>query len=141
MTRDSIHDDVRTHYAHTAQAAALGTPACCQSEQDVFGPNLYDHLDDIPHAAVLASIGCGNPTAVAELQPGERVLDLGSGGGIDVLLSAKRVGPTGYVYGVDFTPEMLDLEPDATPPTQTPPTLSSSQAPSRRSRSPPNRST
>ena len=78
---------------------------------DRFGGTLYTQLDrdDLPVAAVAASLGCGNPTAVAELRAGERVLDLGSGGGIDVLLSAKRVGPTGYVYGVDMTEEMLDL--------------------------------
>ena len=65
--------------------------------------------DELPVAAVAASLGCGNPTAVAKLREGERVLDLGSGGGIDVLLSARRVGPTGFVYGVDMTDEMLDL--------------------------------
>jgi arsenite methyltransferase len=102
-------DAVRHHYAQAAQAAADGTAACCDDDLAYFGAHLYDSLDDLPDAAVLASIGCGNPTAVADLQPGEHVLDLGSGGGIDVLLSAKRVGPTGYAYGVDFTPEMLDL--------------------------------
>jgi SAM-dependent methyltransferase len=76
-----------------------------------FGSALYSQLerDDLPVAAVAASLGCGNPTAVADLRPGERVLDLGSGGGIDVLLSATRVGPTGFAYGVDMTTEMLDL--------------------------------
>ena len=69
----------------------------------------YDTLEGLPDAAALASIGCGNPIAVADLHPGEVVLDLGSGGGIDVLLSARRVGPSGKAYGVDFTPEMLDL--------------------------------
>ena len=74
-------------------------------------PSLYSALerDELPDAAVLASLGCGNPTAVADLHPGERVLDLGSGGGIDVLLSAKRVGPTGRAFGVDMTDEMLAL--------------------------------
>ncbi|MGH9269954.1 MAG: arsenite methyltransferase, partial [Ilumatobacteraceae bacterium] len=74
-----------------------------------FGAGLYDAVDGLPGAATLASIGCGNPTAVADLHPGQVVLDLGSGGGIDVLLSARRVGPTGTAYGVDFTPEMLEL--------------------------------
>ena len=78
---------------------------------ETFGSALYTQLDRdaLPVAAVRASLGCGNPTAVADLRPGERVLDLGSGGGIDVLLSAKRVGPTGFAYGVDMTTEMLDL--------------------------------
>jgi SAM-dependent methyltransferase len=77
----------------------------------IFGPGLYEAADAelLPEAARLASLGCGNPTAVAELRPGEVVLDLGSGGGIDVLLSARRVGPTGFAYGVDMTPEMLEL--------------------------------
>ena len=78
---------------------------------DTFGSALYSQLDrdELPVAAVAASLGCGNPTAVADLRAGERVLDLGSGGGIDVLLSAKRVGPSGFAYGVDMTDEMLDL--------------------------------
>jgi SAM-dependent methyltransferase len=109
MSTQPFPDDVRHHYAQAAQAAAHGTAACCGDDLANFGAHLYDNLDDLPDAAVLASIGCGNPTAVAALQPGDHVLDLGSGGGIDVLLSAKRVGPTGYAYGVDFTPEMLDL--------------------------------
>lgn len=88
--------------------------ACCGSvatTSEMFGSSLYQSLDlaDLPVAAVTASLGCGTPTAVAELRPGERVLDLGSGGGIDVLLSAKRVGPTGFAYGVDMTDEMLAL--------------------------------
>ena len=76
-----------------------------------WGQLLYDATDRaaLPDAAVLASLGCGNPTAVAELRPGEVVLDLGSGGGIDVLLSASRVGPTGFAYGLDMTNEMLEL--------------------------------
>src|SRR5690606_30283056 len=89
------------------------TSACCGSTASapVFGPGLYDarQTAGLPSTAVLASLGCGNPTAVAELREGERVLDLGSGGGIDVLLSARRVGPTGFAYGVDMTEEMLDL--------------------------------
>jgi arsenite methyltransferase len=76
-----------------------------------FGADLYTAADqgEVPSAALAASLGCGNPTAVAELRPGERVLDLGSGGGIDVLLSARRVGPSGFAYGLDMTDEMLDL--------------------------------
>jgi arsenite methyltransferase len=109
MSRETVRDDVRNHYAQAAHAAAHGAPACCEADQTNFGPHLYDNLDELPEAAVLASIGCGNPSAVADLHPGDVVLDLGSGGGIDVLLSARRVGPTGYAYGVDFTPEMLDL--------------------------------
>jgi SAM-dependent methyltransferase len=83
--------------------------ACCGEEG--IGAELYSALerDELPDAAVLASLGCGNPTAVADLHPGERVLDLGSGGGIDVLLSAKRVGPTGRAIGLDMTDEMLAL--------------------------------
>ncbi|MGW6128772.1 arsenite methyltransferase [Cellulomonas sp. NPDC055163] len=99
-----------------ADTHAQAEATCCGPTQaretgDRFGGALYD-VDDaaaIPEAALLASLGCGNPTAVADLRPGERVLDLGSGGGIDVLLSARRVGPTGFAYGVDMTPEMLDL--------------------------------
>jgi SAM-dependent methyltransferase len=77
----------------------------------MFGAGLYDATDraGLPVAATAASLGCGNPTAVADLHPGETVLDLGSGGGIDVLLSARRVGPTGHAYGLDMTEEMLDL--------------------------------
>ena len=78
---------------------------------DTFGSALYtaSDRDSLPVAAVAASLGCGNPTAVADLREGEQVLDLGSGGGIDVLLSSRRVGPTGFAYGVDMTDEMLDL--------------------------------
>jgi arsenite methyltransferase len=87
---------------------------CCSADQQVddrFGSGLYTsgEQDELPAEAVAASLGCGNPTAVADLRPGERVLDLGSGGGIDVLLSARRVGPTGFAYGVDMTEEMLAL--------------------------------
>ena len=86
--------------------------ACCAPGEGI-GAELYSALerDELPDAAVLASLGCGNPTAVADLHEGERVLDLGSGGGIDVLLSAKRVGPTGRVFGLDMTDEMLALAP------------------------------
>src|SRR5258706_5808640 len=97
------------HYAAAAAAASSGQAACCSTDTVNFGSALYDDLGGLPDAVALASIGCGNPTAVADLMPGETVLDLGSGGGIDVLLSARRVGPSGFVYGVDMTPEMLDL--------------------------------
>src|SRR3954454_23212858 len=109
MTTESIHDTVREHYAAAAVRASQGS-SCC-SDPETIGPGLYSALerDELPDAAVLASLGCGNPTAVADLHPGERVLDLGSGGGIDVLLSAKQVGPTGRAFGVDMTGEMLAL--------------------------------
>ena len=107
---DQIHDMVRERYAAAAKQAASGTGACCGPE-DGIGAGLYSVLerDELPDAAVLASLGCGNPTAVADLREGERVLDLGSGGGIDVLLSAKRVGATGRAFGLDMTDEMLTL--------------------------------
>ncbi len=84
---------------------------CCSNVEDPITSNLYAdaQIAEIPEAAILASLGCGNPTALAELEAGETVLDLGSGGGIDVLLSAKRVGPTGFAYGLDMTDEMLEL--------------------------------
>ncbi len=109
MTTESIHAEVREHYAAAAIRATQG--ASCCSDPETIGANLYSALerDELPDAAVLASLGCGNPTAVADLHPGERVLDLGSGGGIDVLLSAKRVGPTGRAFGIDMTDEMLAL--------------------------------
>jgi arsenite methyltransferase len=109
MSTETIHETVRGHYAAAAIRAATGS-SCC-SEPESIGANLYSALerDELPDAAVLASLGCGNPTAVAELHAGERVLDLGSGGGIDVLLSAKRVGPTGRAFGIDMTDEMLAL--------------------------------
>jgi SAM-dependent methyltransferase len=105
---DAVHDEVRAHYAAAAIRASEGS--CCSSAEEI-GPELYSALerDELPEAAVLASLGCGNPIAVAELHEGERVLDLGSGGGIDVLLSAKRVGPTGRAIGLDMTDEMLAL--------------------------------
>ena len=107
---EQIHEIVRERYAAAATQAASGTGACCGPEAGI-GAGLYSALEqaELPNAAVLASLGCGNPTAVAELHPGERVLDLGSGGGIDVLLSAKRVGPTGRAIGLDMTDEMLAL--------------------------------
>jgi arsenite methyltransferase len=116
--QDRIHDEVRTRYAEAATAAAdrrsdsAAQSSCCSSDgRAVFGEILYDATDraQLPESAVLASLGCGNPTAVAELRPGERVLDLGSGGGIDVILSARRVGPTGRAIGLDMTDEMLAL--------------------------------
>ncbi len=108
LSTEMIHDEVRAHYA--AAAIAAGAGACCAADGEI-GPDLYPALEraDLPEAAVLASLGCGNPIAVAELHEGERVLDLGSGGGIDVLLSAKRVGPTGRAIGLDMTDEMLAL--------------------------------
>jgi SAM-dependent methyltransferase len=104
-----IREEVRAHYA-SAAAAACCDGCGCRSDA-VFGASLYDEAsrEALPDAAVLASLGCGNPTAVAELREGELVLDLGSGGGIDVLLSAKRVGSGGKVYGLDMTDEMLAL--------------------------------
>ena len=107
---EQIHELVRERYALAANQAATASGACCGPEEGI-GAGLYTALEqaELPDAAVLASLGCGNPTAVAELHPGERVLDLGSGGGIDVLLSAKRVGPTGRAIGLDMTDEMLAL--------------------------------
>jgi arsenite methyltransferase len=109
MTAETIHDEVREHYAAAALAASQGV-ACC-GDTGKIGSGLYSVLErgELPDAAVLASLGCGNPIAVAELHEGERVLDLGSGGGIDVLLSARRVGPTGRAFGLDMTDEMLAL--------------------------------
>jgi len=109
-TESAIHEEVRQRYAASAlQVVSSGDAACCG--EDGIGAELYSALEkqDLPDAAVLASLGCGNPTAVAELHEGERVLDLGSGGGIDVLLSAKRVGPSGRAIGLDMTDEMLAL--------------------------------
>jgi arsenite methyltransferase len=109
MTTEMIHDEVRARYAAAATQANDG--GCCSGSSDSIGAELYSTLerDELPDAAVLASLGCGNPIAVADLQAGERVLDLGSGGGIDVLLSAKRVGPSGRAIGLDMTDEMLAL--------------------------------
>lgn len=119
----ALRERVRARYAEAAvtvldtgaSGCCGGSGSCCgptTSETDeTFGSALYSDVDrdDLPVAAVAASLGCGNPTAVAQLRAGERVLDLGSGGGIDVLLSARRVGPTGFAYGVDMTDEMLEL--------------------------------
>lgn len=130
-----IRQEVRERYAEAARVAGEATAGCCGPEatsegsgglpmaaldccggapetgQAVFGSLLYEESErsGLPDKAVLASLGCGNPTAVAELREGETVLDLGSGGGIDVLLWARRVGPTGKVYGLDMTDEMLAL--------------------------------
>ena len=111
---DTIRDVVQQKYGHAARQARAGHKADCGCETSccsTITSNLYDEADAaaIPAEALLASLGCGNPTALAELKPGEVVLDLGSGGGIDVLLSAKRVGPTGKAYGLDMTDDMLAL--------------------------------
>jgi arsenite methyltransferase len=120
-TADELREEVRRRYAESARAVAdkeadcgCGSGSCCSTDDgdgESFGEVLYDaeQRGQLPEAAVLASLGCGNPTAVAELHEGEVVLDLGSGGGIDVILSAKRVGPTGTAYGLDMTDEMLAL--------------------------------
>jgi arsenite methyltransferase len=138
MSDDALVKNLKTHYGTAARRAAVGesvaddyccepttttggaccspaVEACCGPVVDgastVFGSGLYDsaELADLPAEAVAGSIGCANPVALAQLTEGEVVLDLGSGGGIDVLLSARRVGPTGKAYGVDMTPEMLEL--------------------------------
>lgn len=121
---DGVREQVRERYAAAATTvtSGQGNASCCDDSggccgpallevDDRFGSALYasGDTDSLPVAAVAASLGCGNPIAVAELREGETVLDLGSGGGIDVLLSARRVGPTGFAYGVDMTDEMLDL--------------------------------
>jgi arsenite methyltransferase len=106
---DTLREEIRRRYADAATVAASGEQAMDGPADACFGTSLYDDLDDLPEGAGLASLGCGNPIAVADLALGETVLDLGSGGGIDVLLSAKRVGPTGHAYGLDMTAEMLDL--------------------------------
>ncbi|HET6547774.1 MAG TPA: arsenite methyltransferase [Solirubrobacter sp.] len=115
---DAVREAVRERYATAARATTDPTDAagCCgvglitDEQAALFGAGLYtDERDELPDTAVMASLGCGNPTAMADLQPGDVVLDLGSGGGIDVLLSARRVAPTGTAYGLDMTDEMLDL--------------------------------
>jgi arsenite methyltransferase len=116
MSADALREQVRSKYSEAARAASegrrcgCGSGSCCDDAES-FGEALYsaEERGTLPEAATLASLGCGNPTAVAELREGETVLDLGSGGGIDVILSAKRVGPDGTVYGVDMTDEMLAL--------------------------------
>jgi arsenite methyltransferase len=122
MIDSNLKQNIRTKYAEAASrvetgdvsTSCCGSSACCGSTTAAWDPitsNLYDEGEKagLPAKAVLASLGCGNPTALAELKAGEVVLDLGSGGGIDVLLSAKRVGPTGKAYGLDMTDEMLAL--------------------------------
>jgi len=115
MTDTTLREQVRERYANAARSAGscCGPDGCCDpaaTEED-FGTHLYraEDLSSVPRGAADISLGCGNPTAVASLEAGETVLDLGSGGGIDVLLSARRVGPTGFAYGLDMTDEMLDL--------------------------------
>jgi arsenite methyltransferase len=126
-TEEEIREAVRANYAAAAKSAEQGRNGCCVPSGDGgcgcgtsvpdacggerFGSGLYAPEDQaaLPEPAKLASLGCGNPTAVAELHEGETVLDLGSGGGIDVLLSARRVGPGGKAYGLDMTDEMLEL--------------------------------
>ena len=122
-TTDELREHIRGRYAAAAAAVGSGSgQSCCgptdalaavsnADESDRFGAGLYGagQTDGLPVEAVLASLGCGNPLVVADLREGEKVLDLGSGGGIDVLLSAGRVGPTGFAYGLDMTDEMLDL--------------------------------
>jgi SAM-dependent methyltransferase len=126
VVSDELRDRVRDRYAQAARAVLDSPPenaaGCCQAAEPCCGPSpaasddgcfgpLYGEgeTDGLPAEAVAASLGCGNPLAVAELREGERVLDLGSGGGIDVLLSARRVGPAGFAYGVDMTDDMLTL--------------------------------
>ncbi|MEP7352301.1 MAG: arsenite methyltransferase [Acidobacteriota bacterium] len=119
MSNSNVKDIVREKYGEAALRVSAGQPnsccgasACCAGvDVDPITTNLYDEAQKsgLPQEAVLASLGCGNPTALAQLQPGEIVLDLGSGGGIDVLLSARRVGPTGKAYGLDMTDQMLAL--------------------------------
>ncbi len=117
MSTENIKEAVKEKYGQAALRVIRGRSSCCGTAPPLEGcpdpitSNLYDggQTSQIPEEALLASLGCGNPTALAELKPGETVLDLGSGGGIDVLLSAKRVGPTGKAYGLDMTDEMLAL--------------------------------
>jgi SAM-dependent methyltransferase len=119
VAADRLREEVRKRYAEAAlavtdgsSAGCCGSGSCCSDGTGVdFGESLYtsEQRGELPDAAALGSLGCGNPTAVAELREGEVVLDLGSGGGIDVILSARRVGPTGIAYGLDMTDEMLAL--------------------------------
>jgi arsenite methyltransferase len=120
MSSQNLQDAIKEKYGQAAVRARSGPSSCCGPAQvgasccDPVTVNLYagDETTGLPTEAVNASLGCGNPTALADLKPGEVVLDLGSGGGIDVLLSAKRVGPTGKAYGLDMTDEMLALARD-----------------------------
>ena len=114
MNSQEVKEIVKAEYGQAALQAKRGGSSCCGSVSERAAPitsNLYEvkETEALPAEAVLASLGCGNPTALARLNPGETVLDLGSGGGIDVLLSAHRVGPNGKVYGLDMTDEMLAL--------------------------------
>jgi arsenite methyltransferase len=116
MSDPDIKEVVKEKYGQAALRVKSGGSSCCGATSssgcaDPITSNLYEALQasEVPEEALLASLGCGNPTALAKLNPGEVVLDLGSGGGIDVLLSAKRVGPTGKAYGLDMTDEMLAL--------------------------------
>jgi SAM-dependent methyltransferase len=120
QTADAVRETVRERYAAAARATTNpeATSSCCDSgsaiitdeQAELFGRGLYGNEgDELPEEALIASLGCGNPTAMADLPPGQVVLDLGSGGGIDVLLSARRVAPGGTAYGLDMTDEMLDL--------------------------------
>src|SRR5205823_3020439 len=117
MSTQTIKEIVKEKYGEAARRVAAGEghsccgAAACGTEIDPITKDLYDNSQTsiLPEEAVKASLGCGNPTALAQLNPGEIVLDLGSGGGIDVLLSARRVGPTGKAYGLDMTDEMLAL--------------------------------
>ncbi len=115
MSAITIREEIKKKYGEAARQAAIGESACCGELESSCGnpitSDLYDvaELAGLPEEAFRASLGCGNPTALAELKPGMIVLDLGSGGGIDVLLSARRVGATGKAYGLDMTDEMLEL--------------------------------
>src|SRR6476661_4715542 len=113
---ETLRTVIQEKYGQAARSVSQGAASCCGSGcgcggTDPITSNLYSDVQtaELPAEAVLASLGCGNPTMLASLQPGETVLDLGSGGGIDVLLSAKRVGPSGKVYGLDMTDDMLAL--------------------------------
>jgi SAM-dependent methyltransferase len=120
-TRTNLKDEIRIRYAEAARRAegdgaccggdCCGDESCCDGSTASFGSSLYATAErgELPERALAASLGCGNPVEVADLNEGEVVLDLGSGGGIDVLLSARRVGPTGFAYGLDMTDAMLDL--------------------------------
>jgi len=114
---NDLKEVIRDKYGEIAAHVRIGQGGCCSPATACCDPitgNLYDSnvAKELPAQAMQASLGCGNPTALAELKPGETVLDLGSGGGIDVLLSARRVGPTGKAYGLDMTDEMLELAED-----------------------------